>query len=64
VALPFDTTTGVQPTPSPTPSPGPSVTPSPNPSSSPTPSPSPIPTQFTANGLITQPHDTDYLIVH
>jgi hypothetical protein len=45
VAVPIDTTSGLQPTPAPSPS------------------PTAGPTQFTANGIVTRPTDTDYVIV-
>jgi hypothetical protein len=60
IALPFNTATGVQPTPSPVPTKGPT----PAPPATPSPLPTAAPTMFTANGLINQPGDTDYLIVH
>jgi hypothetical protein len=60
IALPFNTATGVQPTPSPIPTKGPT----PAPPATPSPLPTAAPTMFTANGLINQPGDTDYLIVH
>jgi hypothetical protein len=59
IALPFNTATGGQPSPSPKPSP----TATPAPGSSPVPTPSPVPTMYTVNGLINPPVDTDYLIV-
>jgi hypothetical protein len=49
VAIAFNTATGVPPTPAPNPSPSPSSTPG--------------PTQYTANGIVTRPVDTDYVIV-
>jgi hypothetical protein len=60
IALPFNTTTGVQPTPSPVPT----RAPTPVPPATPSPLPTAAPTMFTQNGLINQPGDTDYLIVH
>jgi hypothetical protein len=59
IALPFNTATGGQPSPSPKPSP----TATPAPGSSPVPTPTPVPTMYTVNGLINPPVDTDYLIV-
>jgi hypothetical protein len=59
IALPFNTATGVQPTPSPVPTKGPT----PQPPATPSPVPTAAPTMFTQNGLINQPGDTDYLIV-
>ncbi len=49
IAVPFNPTTGGTPSPAPSPSPGTS--------------PSPVPTMYTANGLVKQPVDSDYLIV-
>jgi hypothetical protein len=49
VAIAFNTASGAPPTPAPNPSPSPSSTPG--------------PTQFTANGIVTRPVDTDYVIV-
>ena len=60
IALPFNTSTGIQPTPSPVPTKGPT----PAPPATPRPVPTAAPTMFTQNGLINQPGDTDYLIVH
>jgi hypothetical protein len=60
IAFPFNTATGVQPTPSPVPTKGPT----PAPPATPTPLPTAAPTMFTVNGVLNQPADTDYLIVH
>jgi len=59
LALPFNTATGIQPTPSPVPTKGPT----PAPPATPSPVPTAAPTSFVQNGLINQPGDTDYLIV-
>jgi hypothetical protein len=49
VAIQFNTASGVPPSPAPNPSPSSSSTPG--------------PTQFTANGIVTRPIDTDYVLV-
>lgn len=59
VVIPFNQSNGSTPSPAPTPSPSPK----PPQGVSPSPTASPIPTQFTQNGIVTQPSDSSLMIV-
>ncbi|HMD01596.1 MAG TPA: hypothetical protein VKG44_01400, partial [Candidatus Baltobacteraceae bacterium] len=59
VVLPFNQSNGSTPTPAPTPAP---TTP-PQGGATPAPTPTPVPTMFTQNNIVTQPANTDYMVV-